>query len=260
MLQIETAGESFKTNESVSQILSHASFQDKKVCEEVLKKQFVPQKNVCASKYVTDDSFDFSDDFPFELGNEGTVSGQQSQGDNMPPDSAFTAPQLSLSPRQHTDGDSRSVNSNKISDGNVDFRRKILKTLNETKKYNPLSQDSFRTKVLLESVKNNSMSTLRSEKRKVPHDVSEDDMTCASFSGKTHSTENNEFTLVPQSSLPVNDYQQAKGKNFALSSMPIKPDAPVICTIRSPGGPLIQKRKFPGPAGILPDLVRFWLL
>ncbi|XP_047493175.1 uncharacterized protein LOC125041857 isoform X2 [Penaeus chinensis] len=82
---------------------------------------------------------------------------------------------------------------------------KILKSLNVTKKYNPLSQDSFRTKVLLESVKNNSMSTLRPEKRKLPHDASGN-------------------------------------------------DTPSICTIRSPGGPLIQRRKFPGPAGILPDL------
>ncbi|XP_063606962.1 uncharacterized protein LOC134781654, partial [Penaeus indicus] len=248
VLQIETAGDSLNTNESVSQNLPNASFQDKKVCEEVLKKQFVPQKNVCASKYVTDDSFDFSDDFPFELGNEGTVSGQQSQGDNMPPDSTFS------SPTQHEDGDGNSINSNKISDGNVDFRSKILKSLNVTKKCNPLSQDSFRTKVLLEPVKNNSISTLRPEKRKVPHDVSGNDKTCASLSKKAHYGENNEFTLVPQSSLPVNNNQQAKGKNFAVYSTPIKPDAPNICTIRSPGGPLIQRRKFPGPAGILPDL------
>ncbi|XP_069991314.1 uncharacterized protein [Penaeus vannamei] len=276
VLQIETAGESIKTNEFLSQNLQN----DKKdkVCEVVLDKQFVPEKNGCASKYITDDSFDFSDDFPFELGDEGTVSGQQSQDDNMPPDAAYRAPQPILSPTQHTDGDGNSVNTNKISDGNVDFRSKILKTLNETKKDNPRSQDSFTTKVCQESVKNNSMSILRTEKRKVPHNVSEDDKTCASLSKRTYFKENKEFTSVTQSSLPkqssqmtpgtishtvgkgsncdfaVNDNQQAKGENFAVSSTPIKPGAPSICTIRSPRGPLIQRRKFPGPAGILPDL------
>lgn len=289
VLQIETDAESISTKKInslfVPQDLQTPSLQDRKNDEvsdgKILNKRFVPENTAGTSKYVTNDSFDFSDDFPLDLDDdEGVVSGQQLQGDDTPPDSAFTIPRPLLSSEQHIEG-YNSASTNKINGGKVDFRSKILKTLNETKKLSELSQDGMGTTVLQESMTNNSMSVLRPEKRKAPLDTSVNDKSSSPLGKRPHFRENVERTSIPQSLLTNqssqmtrsikshtvgnglnsictvvnNNNQQDKGISFVVSSTPVKRIQTSIRTTRSPGGPLIQRRKFPGPAGILPDLV-----
>ena len=169
----------------------------------------------------------FFDDFDAE-DNFGSENVQ-----NTPPDSEFTGPSHPQ-PREDTHHEET---CNKTTTSNFDFRARILQTLQMNKSKNSDSSSS--------NMVTKSFCATNTEKRKL--DCSQD-----LFSDSLESS-NKRITTTLNKQQETESPQDSQDNSFFPTS--VKPAPVSVRKSVSPGGPVVQKRKFPGPAGILPQLV-----
>lgn len=183
------------------------------------------------------DSFDTEDDFNTSV-------------QSTPPDSEFTKVSVNQPHNQVRSTQKNNLcslaseNSNK----RTDFRARILQSLQENKHVNDLQNNERPSHSNSKSsLSGSSFCVAKAERKK--RAISEED----------EGSSNKRFQILPvdQHCMSEGHLSQESEQDFqSFSSFitPLKPSPGTVRKSASPGGPVIQKRKFPGPAGILPQL------
>ncbi|XP_042242993.1 uncharacterized protein LOC121880055 [Homarus americanus] len=254
--------------------------------------KFISRENGCMEKFTSNDSFDFDDDFPFDNFEIEETNYKKSVITSTPPDSEFTQ-SSNIKMNNQAEISKEFKASNLVSNDTekrIDFRSRILRTLKENKNLTSVSQYNSPSSISLQSVKSNLIESspclYENNKKRVSPELSNINKEVSDSSIKKpckqihrpdeihpaniHSprTTNNilgnnkkaNFHLnasnqwktcsLPQGNNPQSGHQQ----HSSISITPIKPPQVKVQKLSNPGGPVIQKRKFPGPAGILPQL------
>ncbi|XP_071517504.1 uncharacterized protein [Panulirus ornatus] len=248
--------------------------------------KFISSVNGCAEKFTSDDSFQFDDDFPFENFDIDERDHERSDIVSTPSDCEFTqcsnfrlCNQTKFNKELNTDS-TTSCHSVKKDD----FRSRILQTLKGSKCVNSVTHDNLPPPSPLNSVINASIDCVSKTGRKRTSsdsaEIRKEDTgpplkklykqshgACGSYSTNvSHSTETTnildnlkvhcqtEFNNLPKTNkVPGENNLLPRRQQLTPITSP-KQVAPNTWKTSSLGGPVIQKRKFPGPAGILPQL------
>lgn len=244
--------------------------------------KFISQKCGYMEKFAADNSFEFDDLFDDDI--EHKVN-KKSCVTSTPPDSEFTQSLISNTCKQVeiSKNKSNSATNGDVVRGN-NFRSRILQTLKENNLVGSLSCKPFSSQSEAASSSTYPAGTQSNDRKRASPDLSaknEEDgsplvkklytqfripsnsyaenlsysKTVNNTTGEneqiySHPLFNNELKINAARDDPVLGCQQPSSS----SNTPVKPPVNNIRKTVSPGGPLIRKRKFPGPAGMLPQL------
>ncbi|KAG7157321.1 hypothetical protein Hamer_G005736, partial [Homarus americanus] len=188
--------------------------------------KFISRENGCMEKFTSNDSFDFDDDFPFDNFEIEETNYKKSVITSTPPDSEFTqSSNIKMNNQAEISKEFKAKLSNinkEVSDSSI---KKPCKQIHRPDEIHPANIHSPRTT-------NNILGN--NKKANFHLNASNQWKTCS----------------LPQGNNPQSGHQQ----HSSISITPIKPPQVKVQKLSNPGGPVIQKRKFPGPAGILPQL------
>ncbi|XP_068202233.1 uncharacterized protein [Palaemon carinicauda] len=215
-------------NISNKRLKSHENENDKSI----VKKQKT-DKAVLNSNFELDDFFDSIDS-----DNDISIESQQ----NTPPDSEFA----NISQQQLDDLVQCEEKNNGTSSSTIDFREKILQSLHAHKQLSETKYNGSFAKPCLsrnDELRRASTSGIENRKRMSP-----DDSSSKSFNFATK----RKLTSLASESKAIFSEKNIADDSFFFT--PLKSGQASVRKSVSPGGPVIQKRKFPGPAGLLPEL------
>ncbi|XP_045597759.1 uncharacterized protein [Procambarus clarkii] len=250
--------------------------------------KFISNKNGCMEKYTSDDSFEFEDDSLFDNFYTEEKDNINPFTTSTPPDSEFTQilnPKISNQVQINNDVKVSSV-AGTDTVRKKDFRYRLLQTLKENNlvssvSHSPTSQSPHSQTASCSKSPEYMVSNDRKRSSVHQNDINEEDgalvvkkqyiksnipnktfnenfstpRTISDTAAQKRHTQtlplnNNQFKTNTAREVHLPQYQQPS----APSSSPVNPPVKGIRKTVSPGGPVIRKRKFPGPAGILPQL------